>query len=105
MKGWIVCGSCHFDVRDRDHCDYKDREHCVHFKHRLHASGTARDLGIARVRADLLQRSEVGLRKYGRSLSDATELSLRDWLQHAYEECLDQANYLKCAMMKIDGEL
>jgi hypothetical protein len=27
----------------------------------------------------------------------------RDWLNHAYEECLDQANYLKRSIMEIDG--
>ena len=53
------------------------------------------------VRADLLRRSQVGIAKYGVTLA-RTDLSLRDWLQHAYEECLDQAQYLKRAIKEID---
>ncbi len=56
---------------------------------------------IQRVCADLQQRSEKGIAKYGVTL-DRTDLSLRDWLQHAYEETLDQANYLKRAIVAID---
>lgn len=56
---------------------------------------------VEAVRADLLQRSQVGLKKYGVGL-DRTDLSLRDWLQHAYEETLDQANYLKRAIIELD---
>jgi hypothetical protein len=57
---------------------------------------------VAAVRADLLRRSEIGIAKYGVTL-DRTDLSLRDWLQHAYEETLDQANYLKRAIVEIDN--
>lgn len=60
------------------------------------------DSVVAAVRADLLRRSELGIAKYGMTL-DRTDLSLRDWLQHAYEETLDQANYLKRAIMEIDN--
>lgn len=56
---------------------------------------------VEAVRADLLQRSQVGIKKYGVTL-ERTDLSLRDWLQHAYEETLDQANYLKRAIMELD---
>lgn len=56
---------------------------------------------VEAVRADLLRRSQLGIAKYGVML-DRTDLSLRDWLQHAYEETLDQANYLKRAIMEID---
>ena len=58
---------------------------------------------IEAVRADLLRRSQFGIAKYGVSL-DRTDYKLRDWLQHAYEECLDQANYLKRAIVTIDRE-
>lgn len=61
------------------------------------------DSVVAAVRADLLQRSEIGIAKYGVTL-DRKDLNLRDWLQHAYEETLDQANYLKRAIMEIDSE-
>lgn len=50
---------------------------------------------------DLLRRSELGINKYGKTL-DRTDLSLRDWLQHAYEENLDLCNYLKRCIVEID---
>jgi hypothetical protein len=49
---------------------------------------------------DILERSRIGTIKYGVTL-DRNDLELEDWLQHAYEECLDQANYLKRAIVKI----
>lgn len=60
------------------------------------------DKVIEAVRDDLLRRSQFGIAKYGTTL-DRTDLTLRDWLQHAYEECLDQANYLKRSILEIDG--
>lgn len=57
---------------------------------------------VESVRSDLLARSRAGLLKYGVGL-DRADLTLRDWLQHAYEECLDQANYLKRAIMELNG--
>ena len=59
---------------------------------------------VESVREDLLRRSQVGIKKYGVTLN-RDDLGLRDWLQHAYEECLDQANYLKRAIVKIDNEI
>ena len=60
-----------------------------------------RDPVVEAVRDDLLSRSQLGVAKYGVTL-DRTDLSLRDWLQHAYEETLDQANYLKRAIIELD---
>jgi hypothetical protein len=60
------------------------------------------DAIVEAVRADLLRRSQFGIAKYGVTL-ERTDLKLRDWLQHAYEECLDQANYLKRSIMEIDN--
>ena len=59
------------------------------------------DSVVEAVRSDLLNRSQIGVAKYGTTL-DRTDLNLRDWLQHAYEETLDQANYLKRAIMELD---
>ena len=56
-----------------------------------------KDTIVASVRDDLKQRSELGIKKYNTTL-DRTDLSLKDWLQHAYEETLDNALYLKRAM-------
>jgi hypothetical protein len=57
---------------------------------------------VAAVRDDLLRRSQLGIAKYGVTLA-RTDLTLRDWLQHAYEEHLDAANYLKRAIAEIDA--
>lgn len=62
-----------------------------------------RDRVVEAVRADLLRRSQLGIKKYGVTL-ERTDLSLKDWLQHAYEETLDQANYLKRAIIEIEKQ-
>ena len=48
----------------------------------------------AEVCADIAARQAKGIAKYGTTV-EANPLSLEQWLQHAYEECLDQAVYLK----------
>lgn len=58
---------------------------------------------VESVRADLLARSQVGLLKYGVGL-DRTDIDLRGWLEHLYFELLDAANYVKCAMVALDGK-
>ena len=63
-----------------------------------------RDKVVMSVMTDLNRRSEIGIKKYNKTL-ERTDLELRDWLQHAYEECLDQANYLKRAIMELDGKI
>ncbi len=62
-----------------------------------------RDEIVEMVREDLLARSRFGLKKYGRGLDTRQDFTLRDWLQHQYEELLDAANYTKCAILKLDG--
>lgn len=61
------------------------------------------DKNVEKNRELLLQRSIVGLVKYGVT-TDNNPLSLRDWLQHALEETLDLANYLQAAISKLDEE-
>lgn len=46
---------------------------------------------LASVIEDLLNRAEVGFKKYGCTLDQSKD----DMLQHAYEEALDLAMYLK----------
>lgn len=60
-----------------------------------------RDKVVEAVRADLLARSEKGIKKYGETL-DMNRASLRGRLQHLYEEQLDAANYTKWAIMRLD---
>ena len=57
----------------------------------------------AEVCADIAARQTLGLRKYGQSLAE-NEAHLIERLQHAYEECLDQAIYLRWAMQKLRTE-
>jgi len=59
---------------------------------------------IEAVCEDLKRRSEYGTKKYGTNL-ERKDLNLREWLNHAYEEALDTANYLKRAIMEIDKEI
>lgn len=59
------------------------------------------DINVEAVRELLFQRSEYGLKKYGKT-TDQTGLPLRAWLQHALEETLDKAVYLTAAIREID---
>ena len=59
------------------------------------------DKVVEAVREDLLQRSQVGINKYNTTL-ERTDLNLKDWLQHSYEECLDMANYLKRCIIELE---
>lgn len=46
---------------------------------------------------DIKLRQELGIKKYGTSVAE-NKGGRKYWLQHAYEECLDQAIYLKRAI-------
>ena len=61
----------------------------------------SKDQVVEKVREDLLNRSKVGIKKYNVTL-DREDLSLKDWLQHAYEEALDLANYLKRSIIELE---
>lgn len=64
----------------------------------LHVTGTE-----SRVCRDIAARQDLGVAKYGMTV-EGNPLPLRQWLQHAYEETLDQAVYLKRAMEQLDKE-
>ena len=53
-----------------------------------------KDSIVESVRQDLLDRSEVGIKKYNTTL-DREDLNAGEWLVHAYQELLDGALYLK----------
>lgn len=57
----------------------------------------------AGVVADLEARHEMGLEKYGTTLADG-DYTRRELAQHAYEEALDLACYLKTLLNTIDAE-
>lgn len=69
----------------------------------VEAASKSPDSNVEKNREMLLQRSIVGLAKYGVT-TDNSPLSLREWLQHALEEALDMANYLQAAISKLDQE-
>lgn len=56
-----------------------------------------------KVSADLLKREAIGIVKYGVELG-AAKLSRREHLQHAYEEALNLASYLKAEIEREDKE-
>ncbi|SEF82108.1 hypothetical protein [Halopseudomonas aestusnigri] len=55
------------------------------------------DQNVERNRQLLLDRSLVGLKKYGVT-TERDDLTLNEWLQHLLEELLDAANYVQAAM-------
>jgi hypothetical protein len=57
---------------------------------------------LERVIADLQAREARGLGKYATTV-DRTDLKLRDWLQHLYEELLDAAVYARRQIDLLDG--
>lgn len=54
----------------------------------------------AEVIADITRRQAHGIAKYGTTVAE-NPLPLKAWLQHAYEETLDKAIYLKRAISEI----
>ena len=61
------------------------------------------DKNVEAVRQKLLDRSNVGIVKYG-CTTDRDDLSLLDWLKHLQEEQLDSAVYLQAAISKLENE-
>lgn len=57
----------------------------------------------AMVCTEIAARQGKGVAKYGTTVAE-NPLSLREWLQHALEECLDQAVYLRRAIAEIDAQ-
>jgi len=55
---------------------------------------TFTDSIVFNVIKDIASRAEIGLAKYNMTM-DREDLIASDWVQEAYEECLDMALYLK----------
>ena len=53
--------------------------------------------------SDIRRQEEKGLVTYGTTM-DRDDYELLNWLQEAYEECLDKCLYLKAAINKIKNE-
>lgn len=95
MKGWLKEeNKCVFPFRRVEHKgDWETYKNMYYVE-------PGQDHIVAEVRNDLLNRSEVGIKKYGVTL-DRKDLGLKEWLEHAYCECLDQALYLKRAIKEL----
>lgn len=61
----------------------------------------AQDAVVEANRKLLLDRSKIGISKYGVTLFNSG-LGRRELLQHALEEALDLANYLQAEIMHLD---
>lgn len=57
----------------------------------------------ARVCQDIAKRQQVGLKKYGVSI-EQNPLSLKEWMQHQYEELLGAAIYCKRAIEELEKQ-
>lgn len=53
--------------------------------------------------AEIKERAKKGYAKYGTTMT-RNDLSLRDWAQHALEEALDLAIYLKRIIRDLDAQ-
>lgn len=53
--------------------------------------------------ADIRKQEEKGLATYGTTM-DREDYELLNWLQEAYEECVDKCLYLKAAINKLKNE-
>jgi len=63
-----------------------------------------KDSIVESVVAKFLQRSAIGIKKYGVTL-DRTDLGVADWIQHAQEELMDAILYLeKLRQAKTDAD-
>jgi len=69
---------------------------------------------VLKVLAKYYERSQLGIKKYGRTL-DRDDLSLTDWLNHLQDELMDATLYIEKlksdvkyqpnAFLKVDGKL
>lgn len=90
------------DRRKFDDCDAQQALDYA-FESNAKANPVAQDAVVEANRRLLLERSNVGIAKYGVTLA-GSGLTRRALLQHALEESLDLANYLQAELMRLDGE-
>lgn len=60
------------------------------------------DKHVDAVVKQMLERSYVGLRKYGVT-TERTDLDIVDWLRHAQQESMDHAIYLEVLIQKFSA--
>jgi hypothetical protein len=52
---------------------------------------------------NILDRQQLGIRKYGRTVA-GNPLTERQWIQHLFEELLDASIYCKRLMQEMDAK-
>jgi hypothetical protein len=92
VKATWSAGLMHGDIK----CGQRIEVRCL--RRDFPYSSQPQPTGIeAIVCADIARRQQLGVAKYGVTVAD-NPLALREWLEHAYQESLDQAVYLRRAM-------
>lgn len=69
----------------------------------INCTEKSQDAVVEANRKLLLDRSNVGIQKYGVTL-EKSGLTQRQYLQHALEEALDLSNYLQGEIQRLDKE-
>lgn len=59
------------------------------------------DANVEAIREELLERSRVGLKKYGVT-TERPDIDLKGWIQHLKEELLDAAVYCQALNRRLD---
>jgi hypothetical protein len=59
------------------------------------------DKVVEQIVISFVNRSELGIKKYGKTL-DKNELPLIDWLQHSIEEKMDDILYMQRALNELN---
>ena len=93
---------CRHGVEMSSICDQCDDERAEQGECSFAAPSGSPDGIESEVCADIAARQRKGVAKYGTTVAD-NPLPLNAWLQHAYEECLDQAVYLKRVMREMEN--
>ncbi len=95
-----ACPKCHeASVADDGYCGGRCREITMPSFAAPPCSPSGVELEVCH---DIAVRQEKGIAKYGVTVA-SNPLDLKAWLQHAYEETLDQAIYLKRAIREMEN--
>ena len=81
--------------------DFKLREYLE--RNNLHLLNTTNSDTLNEVIKDMIAREQLGIKKYGTTI-DRDDYSLKDWMQHHYEELLDAALYVKKQIQKLENK-
>jgi len=90
---YIVIDGVNTLVDPIEFCEY----YGIQFADKAFFGEITQDNVVLEVMKKLNERSKLGTAKYGTTLEN-NPLSLKQWLQHSLEECLDMANYLQAAI-------